>query len=225
MIVGMDLSKHRQGMEKVAQVVFPNGDRELEIPESAKGMVLINRKNEVLGYVIWTEKEDEEHKGEVVKNWIYDMAVLPKHQGQSGSLKLLTEMMKHVQKTGGTWGGELRDGTSLKYLTIMSDRVENAELAGIDPEYRGRAKVDLEIAELKYTMQDGSNVYRCVFKPLTPEETEQRLHDRKVEQSLSQTRGKLEAKHPQCETTQDATTSNSIPSSGITKQDYGHDNR
>ena len=225
MVVGMDLSKHRKGMEEVAQEAFSDVDRALEIPENAKGMVLINRENEVLGYVIWTEKENEEHKGETINNWIYDMAVSPKYQGQSGSLKLLTEMMKHVQKTGSTWGGELRDTTSLRYMTIMSDKVENGEIAGINKDFRGRAKVDLEIVKLERTMQDGSKVYRCVFKPLTPEETEQRLSARKVEQSLGQTRDKLESKQAQCETSQKETIVISTQSSGITKYDYGHDNR
>ena len=107
----------------------------------------------------------------------------------------------------------------------MSDKVENGEIAGINKDFRGRAKVDLEIVKLERTMQDGSKVYRCVFKPLTPEETEQRLSARKVEQSLGQTRDKLESKQAQCETSQKETTVSSTPSARITKPDYGHDNR
>ena len=175
MIVGMDLEKHRAGMEKVAREAFPEGSQNLEIPYNAKGMVLTNRNNEVLGYVIWTEKSNEEHNGKPVKHWITDMAVRPKYQGKDGGFKLLTEMMKYVQKTGGTWGAELRDETSLRYMTAMADKVENGELAGIKPEHRGRAKVDLEVVGLYNEMSDGSKVYRCVFKPLSQEETAQRL--------------------------------------------------
>ena len=202
MVVGMDLEKHQAGMYKVAAKAFPKGSQNIEIPQDPKGMVLINRDNNVIGYVIWTENSREMHAEKPVNNWITDMAVLPEYRGNVG-FKLLTEMMKHVQKTGGTWGAELRDSTSFKYMMTMSDKVKNGEIAGVDSDFRGRAKVDLEVVSYDYTMErekgqeEGSKVYRCVFTPLTEEETKARLQARKIEEMASKTRDKLEDKHYQ----------------------------
>ena len=46
-------------------------------------------------------------------------------------------------------------------------------------------------------MSDGSKVYRCVFKPLSQEETAQRLQARKIEEMSRQTRDKLDVRDTQ----------------------------
>ena len=88
-------------------------------------------------------------------------------------------------------------------MMTMSDKVKNGEIAGVDSDFRGRAKVDLEVVELAYVMNkdsktgESSKVYRCVFTPLTEEETKARLQARKIEEREIQARGKIEEKHSQ----------------------------
>lgn len=172
-----------KSLQDIAFQCFPEGDRDLQIPDIEPRAMLLKDNDKVVGYIIWTENETATAlNGKLVKNRIYDLAVLPEYRkGKvSGSLLLLNEMMKHVKDVGGEWGAELRDKTSLKYMQFMADKVKNGEIAGISNDFEGRCMIDLEILAQDRTMSDGSKVYEVNFSPLSKEEQTQRLKQREL---------------------------------------------
>ena len=173
-------------MGEVARKCFPKDAQSLSMPTFDPRAMLLKDQGYVVGYIIWSENKDNmEQDGNKTPKWIYDMAVLPDYRGQKGgdtrgegSLLLLNAMMKHVKEVGGEWGAELRDKTTLKYMTMMSDKVKNGEIAGISPDFEGRCLIDMEILSHDHSMDDGSNVYSVKFNVLDKKERDKRLKQR-----------------------------------------------
>lgn len=135
------LEEDLPSMQKISEICFPAGDRQLQVPsEDAQGL-LLKDKGKVVGYVIWSEKEHS----------IYDMAVLPEYRKDknASSLKLLNEAVKKIRAIGGEWSAELRDNTSLRYMKAMA----------------GRGLVDLKVGDIDHEMSDGTKVYQVKFTP------------------------------------------------------------
>ena len=135
------LEEDLPSMQKISDICFPAGDRQLQVPsEDAQGL-LLKDKGKVVGYVIWSEKEHS----------IYDMAVLPEYRKDknASSLKLLYESVKKIRAIGGEWSAELRDNTSLRYMKAMA----------------GRGLVDLKVGDIDHEMSDGTKVYQVKFTP------------------------------------------------------------
>lgn len=133
------LAEDIPAMASVCEACFPEGDKELQVPdENPQGLVLKDQ-GKVVGYVIWSEKEHS----------IYDMAVLPQYRKDKNgsSFKLLNETVKRIKKIGGEWSAELRDETSLRYMKAMA----------------GRGLVKMEIGDFDHEMSDGSKVYKVKF--------------------------------------------------------------
>lgn len=153
-------------LEKIAEICFPEGSQDLMIPEEPKGMILKD-DNKLVGYILWTEDANEYcEEAKNVKNWIYDMAVLPEYRKDknASSMMLLNEMMKHIKEVGGNWGAELRDSTSLRYMRAMAERnVIKMEELGTDN-----------------VMSDGSQTVRTVFRYIPEELREKMLKNKTV---------------------------------------------
>ncbi len=172
-------------MQMVADKCFPSSSRQLEIPEDPHAY-LLRDKGRVVGYILWTENENgKTSDGSEVKNWIYDMAVLPEYRKgeKAASAFLLNEMMKHIKEVGGEWGAELRDSTTLRYMKFMADTVKNGKIAGIPDDFTGRGIIDLEIISKSYDMEDEKGkrepVYEAKFRYLSKEEQQQRWKQRR----------------------------------------------
>ena len=138
--------EYKAGMSQVAQKCFPDGDKELSIPDNPQGMVLTDRQGKVCGYCLWDETEKH----------IYDMAVLPEYRKDknASSAKLLAEVIKYIKRDGGEWSADLRDKTTLRYMETMQQR----------------GLVDMEKKGIDHTMSDGSKVVTVSFKPITPKQ-------------------------------------------------------
>ena len=131
----------KEAMDKVSYTVFPDSDRELQMPDDMSGFVIEDREKGVVGYCLFDKAKKE----------IYDMAVLPEYRKDknASSSKLFAEMMRVVSKEGGEWSAEMRDKTTLRYLKAMANRgLVKYEEHGID-----------------HTMSDGSKVVRVTFTP------------------------------------------------------------
>lgn len=133
------LAEDIPAMTDVCNDCFPEGDRELQVPDEDPQGLVLKDQGKVVGYVIWSEKEHS----------IYDMAVLPQYRKDKNgsSFKLLNETVRRIKKIGGEWSAELRDETSLRYMKAMA----------------GRGLVNLEIGDLDHEMSDGSKVYKVKF--------------------------------------------------------------
>lgn len=171
-------------MQMVANKCFPSSSRQLEMPEDPRAY-LLRDKGRVVGYILWTENENSKTSdGSEVKNWIYDMAVLPEYRKgeKAASAFLLNEMMKHIKEVGGEWGAELRESTTLRYMKFMADTVKNGKIAGIPDDFTGRGIIDLEIISKSYDMEDEKGnkepVYEAKFRYLSKEEQQQRWKQR-----------------------------------------------
>ncbi len=138
--------KYEAGMSQVAQKCFPDGDKELSIPDNPQGMVLTDRQGKVCGYCLWDETEKH----------IYDMAVLPEYRKDQNksSFKLLGAVTKYIERAGGEWSADLRDKTTLHYMEVMQQR----------------GLVAMDKKGIDHTMSDGSQVVTVSFKPIIPEQ-------------------------------------------------------
>ncbi len=130
-------------MDRVSEVVFPDGDKQLQAPENMAGFVVEDREKGVVGYCLY----DKEKKS------IYDMAVLPEYRKDknASSRKLFAEMMRVINKEGGEWSAEMRDETTLRYLKVMAERgLVSYEEHGVD-----------------HVMSDGTKVVAVTFSPVS----------------------------------------------------------
>ncbi len=145
-------------MDRVSEAVFPDGDKQLQVPENMAGFVVEDREKGVVGYCLY----DKEEKS------IYDMAVLPEYRKDksASSRKLFAEMMRVINKEGGEWSAEMRDETTLRYLKVMAERgyVKYKE-HGVD-----------------HVMSDGTKVVAVTFSTI-PEKTRQAMS--RLKQAMS----------------------------------------
>ncbi|MBP5533898.1 MAG: hypothetical protein J6Y03_00100 [Alphaproteobacteria bacterium] len=130
-------------MQKVSSEVFPESDKELQVPDNMEGFVIEDRENGVVGYCLYYRKEKS----------IYDMAVIPEYKTDgdiSSSVKLLEEVLKVIKEEGGEWKAEMRDTTTLK---LMKFKARHGEF---------RYREDGE----DHVMSDGSKAINVVFEPI-----------------------------------------------------------
>ena len=97
MIMGMDIEVHKNDIINLTKKLYPEDNKEVQIPDNARGMVLINRDNLILGYAIWTENAKVGH------NTITDIVIKPEYQDKDCGISFLSTLMQHIKKTGGIW--------------------------------------------------------------------------------------------------------------------------
>ena len=135
----------KEAMDRVSEAVFPDSDKQLQEPDNMAGFVIEDREKGVVGYCLY----DSDKKS------IYDMAVLPEYRTDenASSRKLFAEMVRVVNRDGGEWSAEMREGTSLRYLKAMAERgLVTYEEHGVD-----------------HVMSDGSKVVSVTFRAVSEE--------------------------------------------------------
>lgn len=155
MIVGFDYDMHFSGVQKVAKATNKSDYSPLEnVDEDTKGMVLINRNKQILGYVLWNEDENGE-------NEVCNLAVVPQsRKGEiSGSVMLMSEFMRQIKNVKGNWSACVDKDIGLRLLKAMAANVSGGEKAGIPQDYFGRGLIDLNIIN-----SQGKDMYNVEFK-------------------------------------------------------------
>ena len=155
LIMGFDYDTHFSGVQKVAKATNKSDYSPLEnVDEDTKGMVLINRNKQILGYVLWNEDENGE-------NEVCNLAVVPQsRKGEiSGSVMLMSEFMRQIKNVKGNWSACVDKDVGLRLLKAMASNVSGGEKAGIPQDYSGRGLIDLNIIN-----SQGKDMYNVEFK-------------------------------------------------------------